>query len=182
MLLFCVECSLSIPELDRSHHAIRKVFVYCNYWLPLSPLGSIDRWIFVYHANILSFQSKLWLIILYVYVSCNICLIFLPTMALFASEENRSYFNPVLQWAGLNERHVCDTTRIIQSLFFFLTCSFLSSHPRHTLDAKSVGTSVVSERLWTGTWRSTLQKLTTTSPASSARRGSRNWTVLNFTN
>lgn len=60
-------------------------------------------------------------------------------------------------------------------IFLFL------SHSHLLLDVKSVAISVASVPPSTGTWKNTLQRPTTTTPASSVRRGLKRWTVLNST-
>lgn len=47
---------------------------------------------------------------------------------------------------------------------------------------RSVAISVANVPPLTGIWRNTIQKPTTTTPASSAKRDLRSWTVLNSTN
>lgn len=57
-----------------------------------------------------------------------------------------------------------------------------SPYQHYLSGVRSVAISVANVPPLTGIWRNTLQKPTTTTPASSAKRDLRSWTVLNSTN
>ena len=61
----------------------------------------------------------------------------------------------------------------LQSYFLFF--------PSLLLGVKFAATSVGSALRWTGTWRNTLRRLTTTTPVSSVTSGLRSWTASNST-